>query len=181
MDYTPLNITTNLEALNFLIKKQIYFKNIITAVDNAGSYVPNNKLYFYTFYDLVTKQKYKLSAYEIFYAKRQMFSYKNKEEFYSDPIVKQYIQAYANKYETLVQNNYIYIAFYTYYQMGLYYSSVLSNIFNSITYKNIGKTGNFEFFALPKYFPNIPYNENKKKYSNQEAYFIYKRLNMYYE
>ena len=35
MDYTPLNITTNLEALNFLITKQIYFKNIITAVDNA--------------------------------------------------------------------------------------------------------------------------------------------------
>jgi hypothetical protein len=65
--------------------------------------------------------------------------------------------------------------------MALYYSSVLSNIFNSITYKNIGKTGNFEFFALPKYFPNIPDNESKKKYSNQEAYFIYKRLNMYYE
>ena len=65
--------------------------------------------------------------------------------------------------------------------MALYYSSVLANIFNSITYKNIAKIGNFEFYALPKYFPNIPYNETKKKYTNKEAYFIYKSLNMFYE
>lgn len=181
MNYTPISITTNLQALRFLISKQQYFKNIIEAVDNAGSYVPNNKLYFFTFYDLVTKKRYKMSAYEIFYAKRRMFGYTTPKEFYNDPIVQQYIQAYANKFEVLQNNNYIYIAFYTYYQMALYYSSVLSYIFNSITYKNIGKQGNFEFTAVKKYFPNIPVEERTKKYTNQEAYFIYKSLNMFYE
>jgi hypothetical protein len=180
MDYTPITINTNLEALEFLISYQIYFRNIIVAVNNAGSYVPENKLYFYTFYDLVTKKKYSLSAYEIFYAKRRMFLYTTEAEYYSDPIVKQYIQAYENKFEILQNNNYIYVAFYTYYQMALYYSSVLSNIFNSITYKNIGKISNFEFIALSKYFPNIPVQDIKKKYSNQEIYFIYKKLNRFY-
>lgn len=181
MDYTPISITTNLQALRFLIMRQMYFKNIIEAVDNAGAYVPNNKLYFFTFYDLVTKKRYKMSAYEIFYAKRRMFGYTTDKEFYSDPIVKQYIQAYAGKFQVLQKNNYIYIAFYTYYQIALYYSGVLSHIFNSITYKNIGKQGDFEFTALPRFFPNIPYNDVTKKYTNQEAYFIYKSLNQFYD
>jgi hypothetical protein len=43
---TPITINTNLEALDFLISHQIYFRNIIVAVNNAGSYVPQNKLFF---------------------------------------------------------------------------------------------------------------------------------------
>ena len=181
MDYTPINIRTNKEALIFLIKHQIFFKNIVVAANNAGAYIENNKLFFFVFYDPVTKRKYNLSAYEILYCRRRMYLYKDKEQFYSDPIVQQYIQAYMGKYETLVQNNYVYIAFYTYYQMGLYYSQVLAYIFNSITYKNTAKTGDFIFTVLPKFFPHVPENELRKKYTNSEIYVIYKSLNLYYE
>ena len=181
MDYTPINIKTNLQALIFLIKHQIFFANIITAVNNAGAYIPNNKLFFYTFYDPVTKQRYTLSAYEILYSKRQMFLYNTPEKFYNDSIVKQYIQAYMGKYETLKKNNYVYMAFYTYYTMALYYSSVLSYIFNSITYKNTAKYGDLVFEAYPRFFPHIENNQIKKKYTNEVTYLIYKSLNNYYE
>lgn len=181
MDYAPMNITTNLEALTFLIKHQIYFKNMLIAVNNTGSYIPNNKLYFYTFYDLTTKKKYNLSSYEILYAKRSMYLYKNEEEFYNDPIVKDYIQAYLGKYDVLKSKNYVYIAFNIYYKMALYYSSVLSFIFNSITYKNSAKTGNFIFNVNKKFFPYVKNNQLEKQYSNKEIYFIYRSLNMYYE
>ena len=65
--------------------------------------------------------------------------------------------------------------------MALYYSSVLSFIFNSITYKNSAKTGNFIFNVNKKFFPYVKNNQLEKQYSNKEIYFIYRSLNMYYE
>lgn len=170
------NITTNLDVLIFFIKHQNYYKTIIEACNNAGSYPPNNKLYYFTFANLENKQRYKLSAYQILYAIRRMYLYQNEKQYYSDPIVRQYIQAYQGQYNIFLKNKYVYQSFRKAYVQAYYYSRIYNQIQNILKYKNLGLQGNF-IFNVPHYlFPHVPHDQLIKTYSKQEILTLYQSI-----
>jgi len=166
-------LTTNLEVLRYMIANQTYYTNILVNVNQAGEFIENNKLFFYTYVDSTNRKKYSLNAYEILYMKRRMFLYKTEVEFYNDPIVQKYIQAYYNKFNILQDNNEMYQQFYLDYQRALFYSGTYGAINNSIYYKKIGLQGNFTFQVNPLLFHSIEQSEIKKIYTNEEIYRIY--------
>ena len=167
------SLTTNREVLTYVIANQTYYTTLLTNVNDAGVYVENNKLFFYTYVDSQTKRRYTVNAYEILYMKRRMFLYTTPEQFYGDPIVQKYIQAYQNKFELLQENNEMYEQFYLDYQRALFYSGIYGSIQSSITYKKIGLEGQFAFQVNPVLFPSILPSEIKKIYTNNEIYRIY--------
>ncbi len=175
-----LSIKTNLQALIYLMQRQTFYSTIIKAVNEAGSFALNNKLFFFGYNDRITKRKYTLSAYEIFYAKRRMFLYTTPEIFYDDPIVQKFIQAYAGKFEVLQQNNDVYRNFYNDYQEALYYSRVFGNIDSALWYQNNALDGVFVFNVNPKFFPNVPPSQYKKAYSLKGIHAIYASQQQFY-
>lgn len=174
------NLTTNLSVLIFMIKRQEYYTNLIVAANNnAGSYIKNNKLYFFEFYDMNTHRKYQLTAYEILYSIKAMYLY-TPEQYETSSLVTQNYQVFGGRYEQFKSRESIYQAFYNAYQEALYYGDVYTKIQNSIYYKNTGLEGVF-IFQVPKHlFPKVPENEVKKAYTNQQIYNIYSSLSQYY-
>lgn len=174
------HLKTNLEVLIYMIKRQEYYTNIIVAANNnAGSYIKNNKLYFFEFYDMETKQKYQLTAYEILYAIKGMYLYTHRQ--YSDcSLVTENFQVFGGKYNQFKQKANIYYAFHKTYLEANYYGGVYTNIQNAIYYKNSGLQGNFIFNVPRDLFPNVPEDQVKKAYTNDQIYRIYASLSQYY-
>jgi hypothetical protein len=174
------DLKTNVAVLIYMIKRQEYYKNIVVAANNnAGSYIHNNKLYFFEFYDQETRRKYQLTAYEILYSIKAMYRY-DQCQYDTCSLTLQNYQVFGGKYEQFKEKESIYRAFRQAYQEGLYYGDVYTQIQNSIYYKNTGLEGCF-FFTVPSHlFPNVPQNEIKKAYSNQQIFNIYHSLSQYY-
>ena len=170
------NLTTNVDVLVYMIKHQNYYKTIIEACNNAGSYPPNNKLFYFTFLNLKTGERAKLSAYQMLYAIRRMYLYRNKIEFYNDPIVKQYIQAYANQYEIFKMNEKVYRSFRRAYDEAYYYSRVYDQIQSILRYRNLGLQGYFIFNVPHNLFPMVPPNQIKNVYSKNEIILLYQSI-----
>ena len=171
-----VKLTTNLDVLVYMIRHQNYYKTIIEACNNAGSYPPNNKLFYFTFVNLRTGQRAKLSAYQILYAVRRMYLYQNQIEFYNDPIVKQYIQAYANQYEIFRMNNKVYRAFRRAYEEAYYYTRVYDQIQLILRYRNLGLIGYFIFNVPRHLFPMVPIDQIRKEYSKSEILLLYQSI-----
>jgi hypothetical protein len=151
----------------------------VAANNNAGGYINNNKLYFFDFYDRETNRKYLFTAYEILYSIKSMYLY-TKEQYDTSSLTTQNFQVFGGKYEDFKSRESIYKSFNTAYQEALYYGDVYTNIQNSIYYKNMGLDGCF-IFTVPRHlFPNVPENEIKKAYSNQQIFNIYHSLSQYY-
>lgn len=174
------DLTTNVAVLIYMIKRQEYYTNIVVAANNnAGSYINNNKLYFYEFYDQETHRKYQLTAYEILYSIKSMYLY-SREQYDTSSLTTQNFQVFGGKYDQFKANEYVYKAFNTAYQEALYYGDVYTKIQNSLYYKNMGLEGCF-IFTVPKHlFPNVPESQIKKAYSNQQIFNIYHSLSQYY-
>ena len=170
------NVTTNLEALIFILKLKQYFNGIQTSSYLAGQYLDSGKLYFFTFVDLNTWKRYNLSAYEIMYSLRQMYLYNTPEAFYNDSFVRGHMSAYMNRYEILKEKNYVYQQYYYYYQFSIYASIVYKNVALSLYYKSLGDKYAMVFKVLQKFFPNVPENQIKKAYSNLEIYELYRYI-----
>ncbi len=178
MTYTE-NFKTNLEVLIYMIKRQQYYTQIIIAANNnAGSYMKNNKLYFFDFYDINTRQKYLLTAYEIIYSIKGMYNY-TKEQYNTSSLTLQNYQVFGGKFEQFKSKESVYRAFHKAYEEASYYGGVYTNIQNSLYYKNLGLDGCF-IFNVPKHlFPNVPQEQIKKAYSNQQIFNIYHSLAQY--
>lgn len=174
------SLKTNIAVLIYMIKRQEYYtKLVVAANNNAGSYIHNNKLYFFEFYDQETNRRYQLTAYEILYSIKAMYLY-DQCQYDSCSLTLQNYQVFGGKYQQFKEKEYIYRAFRTAYQEGLYYGDVYTQIQNSIYYKNTGLEGCF-FFTVPAHlFPSVPQNEIKKAYSNQQIFNIYHSLSQYY-
>jgi hypothetical protein len=160
-----MSLNNNIGILIFLFKHQNYFKSIINACNRAGTYLPENKLFYFTFGNLNNHHRYTLSQYQIIYSIRQMYLYKNKVQFYNDPIVKQYIQAYQGNYYNYLRNKHIYMEFRRAYEMAYFYSRLYNQIQNTLKYKNTGLNNDFIFTVPLKLFPHVNNNEITKKYS----------------
>ncbi len=174
------DLKTNLQVLVYLIKRQRYYTNIVEAANNnAGSYMKNNKLYFFEYFDQTTKRKYQMTAYMILYAMNRMYEY-TLEQYNSSSLVKENWQVFGNKYEEFKNDTFLYKSFYLAYQEALFYGDVYTNIQNSFYYKNSALEGNFIFRVPRRLFPNINEDQIIKKYSNKDICRIYASLNPYY-
>jgi hypothetical protein len=172
-------LKTNYDVLVYMIKRQKYYTSLIVASNNnAGSFIENNKLYFFDFYNMENHQKYTLTAYEILYSIKGMYLY-TPEQYNTSSLVKQNYQVFGGKYNEFKMNESVYKAYHKAYQEALYYGDVYTNIQNSIYYKNMGLEGCF-IFTVPKHlFPGVPEGEIKKAYSNQQIFNIYHSLSQY--
>lgn len=85
----PDDITSNLDGLIYMIKKESYYSKIMNAVELAGKYKQENKRYYFNFHNLENNSNYKLDANDIILAKKQINDwdkYKNnvKYKLYND-------------------------------------------------------------------------------------------------
>jgi len=101
---TPDQITTNVEALIYMIFRENYYKKIINATDLAGKYNADNKRYYFSFYDFINKKKTKLNSREIWLAKNQIFEKKQLQcnieyQLYQQQLVNNIVN--QNKYQEL--------------------------------------------------------------------------------
>lgn len=178
MTYTD-NLKTNLEVLIYMIKRQQYYTQIIIAANNnAGSFIKNNKLYFFEFYDIDTHQKHSLTAYEILYSIKKMYLY-TIEQYNTSSLTLQNYQVFGKKYEQFKAKENVYRAFNKLYEEASYYGGVYTNIQNSMYYKNMGLDGCF-MFTVPKHlFTSVPQEQIKKAYTNQQIFNIYHSLAKY--
>ena len=90
---TPDQITTNVEALIYMIFRENYYKKIVNATDLAGKYNAENKRYYFNFYDFVNKTNTKLNSREIWLAKNQITT---KEKLQCDVEYQLYQQQLVN-------------------------------------------------------------------------------------
>ncbi len=175
-----LALKTNISVLIYLIKRQEYYTQIIIAANNnAGSYMKNNKLYFFEFLNLEDQKKYQLTAYEILYSINAMYNY-DIRQYNESSLVCQNYQVFGGKFFEFKSKKNIYEAFYRAYLEASFYGDVYTRIQNSIYYKNAGLDGCFIFTVPKSLFPNVSGDQIKKAYSNQQIYTIYKSLSPYY-
>ncbi len=176
---SPKEFTTNIQVLIYMIKRQQYYTSLIVAANNnAGSYIHNNKLYFFDFYDPENGQKYLLTAYEILYSIKGMYNY-SREQYDTSSLTLQNYQVFGGKFDQFKQNESVYKAFNREYQLALIYGDVYTNIQNSIYYKNTGLEGCFFFKVPTQFFPNVTSDQVKKAYSNQQIFNIYHSLSRF--
>lgn len=125
-----MQVNTNKKALIYLLQRNRYYKKLSEAVELAGKYKKNNKVYFFSFHDLKTGKKHILNGDEIIYAvkglnliqsdkicvPKELLLYKitkkDKEEY------KQYLRI----------NRIVFINFYYAYQEAKFLSHVLNKI-----------------------------------------------------
>ncbi len=174
------SLSTNLSVLIYMIKRQKYYTQIIEAANNnAGGFIHNNKIYFFTFYDMETHRNYQLTGYEILYSIKAMYLY-TPEQYNTSSLTTQNFQVFGGKYDEFKQRESVYRAFHKAYLEALYYGDVYTQIQNAFYYKNTGLEGCF-FFKVPiSLFPNVPQNEVNKAYSYPQIYQIYSSLSAYY-
>lgn len=169
------DITTNINVLVYFILRQNYYNTIIDAVSNAGKYVNENKLYYYTFLDPNTKQKYRLDAYQIIYSVRHMYL-ENRVTYNTDTATIHFPQSFVGYYNILKQNAAIYESFNTEYKMAVYYNQLYDKIQYMFKCKNQGLDNIFIFNVPILWFNSIPQNEITKSYSVNSICQLYSNL-----
>ena len=151
-----MEVNTNLDALVYLLQRNRYYKKLSEAVELAGKYKKNNKVYFYTFHDLKTNRKYRLNGNEIIYAIRGI------------------------NINPTSENNTIFINFFIAYQEAKFLSHVLNKIEQL---RRDVQTGKIRTLTTPytkcecKYYFKIPNHLFPKVVERSHGYDVSEILN----